>query len=138
VGGGGEGCEGEKGVPWWRRGSAGGGAGELVMHRPCPGARPRRRQGGAEMPTRPASSTLVMRPSSCSSRRIWRSMASRRAATGGSGSGVICDVISGVAGGAKEYCSKLGKYYRLQARPDHPVGGLVCISFIPARQPLIW
>src|SRR5262249_13081289 len=41
----------------------------------------RRRHGGAEMPTRLASSTLVMRPSSCSSLRILRSMASRRAGT---------------------------------------------------------
>src|SRR5262249_45047592 len=37
------------------------------------------------MPTRRASSTLVIRPSSCSSLRICRSMASRRAATEGSG-----------------------------------------------------
>src|SRR5262245_24334112 len=33
------------------------------------------------MPTRRASSTLVIRPSSCNSSRIWRSMASRRAGT---------------------------------------------------------
>src|SRR5262245_49164191 len=45
-------------------------------------ARTRRRQGGAEMPTRLASSTLVMRPSACSSLRILRSMESRRAGTG--------------------------------------------------------
>src|SRR5262245_40975556 len=45
-------------------------------------ARTRRRQGGAEMPTRRDSSTLVMRPSSCSSFRIFQSMASRRAGTG--------------------------------------------------------
>src|SRR5215510_1054247 len=45
-------------------------------------ARTRRRQGGAEMPTRLASSTLVMRPSACSSLRIFRSIESRRAGTG--------------------------------------------------------
>src|SRR5438105_9486398 len=45
-------------------------------------ARTRRRQGGAEMPTRRASSTLVMRPSSWSSFRIFQSMASRRADKG--------------------------------------------------------
>src|SRR5262245_10021294 len=44
--------------------------------------RTRRRHGGAEMPTRLASSTLVMRPSACSSLRIFRSIASRRAGTG--------------------------------------------------------
>src|SRR5262249_11933631 len=44
----------------------------------------RRRHGGAEMPTRLASSTLVMRPSDCSSLRIFQSMASRRAGNGGS------------------------------------------------------
>ena len=43
------------------------------------------------MPTRRASSTLVMRPSSCSSFRIFQSMASRRAGKGvsGSSSGLI-------------------------------------------------
>src|SRR5215475_4086052 len=45
-------------------------------------ARTRRRQGGAEIPTRLASSTLVMRPSACSSLRILRSIESRRAGTG--------------------------------------------------------
>src|SRR5438067_13580761 len=49
----------------------------------CSSARTRRRHGGAEMPTRRASSTLVMRPSPCSSFRIFQSMASRRADTGG-------------------------------------------------------
>ena len=37
---------------------------------------------GAEMPTRLDSSTLVMRPSRCSSRRIFQSMASRSALGG--------------------------------------------------------
>ncbi len=41
-------------------------------------ARTRLRHGGAEMPTRRASSTLVMRPSSWSSARIFQSMLSRR------------------------------------------------------------
>ena len=39
-------------------------------------ARTRRRQGGAEMPARRASSTLVMRPSACRLRKIRRSIRS--------------------------------------------------------------
>src|SRR6185312_1880510 len=39
-------------------------------------ARTRRRHGGAEMPARRASSTLVIRPSACRSRRIRRSILS--------------------------------------------------------------
>src|SRR3990170_3856388 len=42
-------------------------------------ARTRRKQGGAEIPTLRARSTLVIRPSACSSRRIRQSVASSRA-----------------------------------------------------------
>ena len=40
------------------------------------GVRTRRRQGGAEIPTRRASSTFVIRPSACNSARIIRSISS--------------------------------------------------------------
>src|SRR5207237_313113 len=49
----------------------------------CSSARIRRRHGGAEIPTRRASSTLVMRPLRCSSARIFQSSASGREGTGG-------------------------------------------------------
>jgi hypothetical protein len=42
----------------------------------------RRRHGGAEMPTRFDNSTLVMRPSSCNSLKIFQSMESRSALRG--------------------------------------------------------
>src|SRR5262249_15342176 len=85
------------------------------MYPPSSSARTRRRQGGAEMPTRRASSTLVIRPLSCSSRRISRSISSRRAATGASGPGFRCPrrpsaaatkgpLWSPMAAGAKDYC----------------------------------
>src|SRR5210317_32496 len=44
---------------------------------PCSSnARTRRKQGGAEMPTRRANSTFVMRPSACNSDKIKRSIGS--------------------------------------------------------------
>src|SRR5262245_10414869 len=46
------------------------------MKPPSSRARTRRRHGGAEMPTLSARSTLVIRPSSCNSLRIRRSMRS--------------------------------------------------------------
>src|SRR6185437_11768320 len=48
--------------------------------------RTRRRQGGGEMPTRLANSTLVIRPSAWISLRILRSISSRFFDTRGSGS----------------------------------------------------
>src|ERR1700753_3371456 len=47
------------------------------MWPPSPSVRTRRRQGGGEMPTRLASSTLVIRPSAWISARIFRSISSR-------------------------------------------------------------
>src|SRR3954447_25213589 len=46
------------------------------MKPPSSSARTRRRQGGAEIPARRASSTLVIRPSACRSRRMRRSILS--------------------------------------------------------------
>src|SRR6266705_125069 len=54
------------------------------MKPPSSSARMRRKHGGAEMPTRRASSTLVIRPSSCNSLRIFRSIKSSRSATAAS------------------------------------------------------
>src|SRR3979409_2658782 len=47
------------------------------MEPACSSVRTRRRQGGGEMPTRLASSTLVIRPSAWISLRILRSISSR-------------------------------------------------------------
>ena len=69
----------------------------------------RRRHGGAEMPTRSARSTFVIRPSSCSSLRIFRSMASRRAGTVPSLSGMSppseCADVARIGQFAQYYCA---------------------------------
>src|SRR5438046_6066004 len=74
--------------------------------------RTRRRQGGGEMPTRRASSTLVIRPSAWISERILRSISSRFFDTrvgfpnsGCAGRVLLATLLAHAAGLAQFYCA---------------------------------
>src|SRR6185369_5575047 len=79
--------------------------------------RTRRRQGGGEMPTRLASSTLVIRPSAWISARILRSISSRffdtRVRFPGAGSSrkvVLATLLAQSAAGAQFYCACIAPF----------------------------